>query len=255
MTRRLILAIATLLLALTFALPASAADSFTWTITGDELTVIPQPGEGRTLEALSYDVLGHAPQNEWIGTECTFAVFSHNGESVNPANFGVATTYGVDFRLDGVESQPNGSSPEHVFTAVLGSHFGITHHVVPTDGRISTSVYYEVTITCQQGSTTITTSSSTTTSSSVPTSTTAPPTSTSTPPTTTTTAPTSSTTGPAPIPPASTPPSTAIPPVTLTELPFTGPGAEVGLGLAAVALLTLGSGVVIATRERGRHRG
>ena len=244
------------------ALPGLALSQvvFQFTATDHGRTPAVQPGDVRTIA--TYDV-----PTELVGLSCSVSVTSTNDESVHINNFVRITSNGDSLDVLGTEDGVNGVHTTSK-TLELGSTIVVTNHI----GRralgelpVGTSVQLTIGVTCTTDdttttSTTPTTSSSTTTSTTQPTATTStssPSSSSTTTPATSTTAHTDSTTTTQPPSTSTSAPgsstSTTVPPTESTEppttLPDTGPADVAGLAMAAVALLLLGGGVLLAGRE------
>jgi hypothetical protein len=181
-----------------------------------------------------------------IGQECFFSVSAFNGDSVHENNYGVIQTTvdgeTLEATIGGTESQPNVETTVlSDNTLVVGPTITLYNVMEPTgDGIIGTSVEYTVVADCPEPEVTTTTTEPTTTTTEPTTTTTAPPTTTSSVlgETTTTAQQVDSTT-------------TTVPAVSESTLPFTGAPVETaGVAMAAIALLMLGSGALMASRER-----
>lgn len=230
------------------------------------------PGESRTFTWTNDPTL--------VGQTCTVTAVVDNGESEHEGNvLDVGPLRAVE-----IESAPWSSTTLTGTLTLAATNSAVVTlssdpaHAwrPPTDRRPGVWVFsgtLTVTVDCDQGGTTSTststvppttpttgptpTSSTTTDTTAPPTTTTIPTSTSSSPPaTSTTTVPTPSTSVPdlttTTMPPGTTPstPPSTIPPVTGSTLPFTGPPADtVGVAMAAAALLLLGGGALLAARE------
>lgn len=268
MTRRIILALIVVLMAVGFiaAAPAHPADAATSTTTFP-VSYEARPGTVQAGDVIligSYSLVSepNPDPNPIIGLTCTFRVTSTNDESVHVNNYAEIRTNGSSTLVTGTEDGVNGV---HVVdsTLVLGESIEVWYYVgqrAPGETPVGISVELEVSFTCtttdDTTTTTVTVPSSSTTSTLPPGGSTS--TSVSTPPTSapTTTVPTGSTTTTLPIrPPHTDPPvpPTTVPPVTSPPtLPFTDePGdwdREKGLAMAGAALILLGAALVMGLK-------
>ena len=237
---------------LLMSLPALAAPITLFTA---EDFYIPRPASasdqvGVRRLLITYDLAANG-YGDLVGEECLFTVSAFNGDSVHLDNFAVIATGASETDVYGTESQPNVETTTlEDATHVLGSTIEFYNVMLPdADGLIGTSVDFVVSVDCEFDTTT---TQPTTPTTSPTTSPTTPPT---TPPTTTppptTPPPSVSSTTVVPPPSVSSTTVTTLPPVVATTLPFTGPPIEAaGLAMAAAALLLLGSGVLVAIRQR-----
>ncbi len=202
-----------------------------------------QVGVRRLLD--SFDLAANGFE-DLIGDECLFTVSAANGDSVHLNNFAVITTGTNETDVYGTESLPNVETTTlEDATHVLGPTIEFYNVMLPdADGLIGTSVDFVVTVDCEFDEETTTTTEGTTTTTEGTTTTTEGSSTTTESSTTTTTIPTTSSS-------VLGTTTTTIPPVSGSTLPFTGPPVEAaGLAMAAAALLMLGSGVLIAARQR-----
>lgn len=260
MTVRRVLAVVTALGTVgLMSLPAGAA-AVEFSFTGSDF-FIPRPVDATDQEGVyrllaTYDLAANG-YGDLVGTACGFEVTADNDDSVHLNNFGAIITGGNETDIYGTESAPNVlTTTLEDDTLVLGPTIEL-YNIMLEDpsGRIGTSVDYVVTVSCftEVESTTTTTVETTTTTAVETTTTTAVETTTTTAPevstssvliTTTTTAPEVTTSSVL----ATT--SSTVPPVSGSTLPFTGAPVETaGMVMAAVALVLLGGGVLLASRN------
>jgi len=209
-----------------------------------------QVGVPRLLATFDVAAAGYG---DLIGSTCTFAATAANGESVHLNNFGILDTGdGTDTETDILETE----SLPNVLTTVLedatlvvGPVINLYNVMLPDDnGIVGTSVDYVITVDCVVVEPTTTTTTepptTTTTTEATTTTTTGATTSTTVVLITTTTVEATTTTS------VAATSSTTVPPVSGSTLPFTGPPVEAaGIAMAGVALLLLGAGALLASKQ------